>query len=302
MIAWPIVLGCDASGIVVKVGSTASSTFKEGDRVCGCTRLGVPGYSTFQEYFCMDAPLTLPFSKDISFQQGATIGVGTYTACLGLFTGLKLELPDLASSAASSIKDEWIIILGGAGSVGQYSIQIAKALGYKVITSCSKSTAALVRDLGADAVVDYSKSEADQLSEIKDVTAGNFFGVWDTVAKSESLGRKALTQISVSKTQKYFATTDDWSPMKEYGDEKTYRAKLGIIGREGEEIADSPTVNEDLASYVRFLGGLLEMGKLRPNELKVVSTGFEGVAEAVAIQQKGVGGGKKVVVDLQASE
>lgn len=49
--SFPIVLGCDASGVVVEVGSEASeSFFKVGDRVCGCTRLGELGYGTFQEY------------------------------------------------------------------------------------------------------------------------------------------------------------------------------------------------------------------------------------------------------------
>lgn len=48
--SWPIVLGCDSSGVVVEVGKEAESHFKEGDRVCGCTRLGEPGYGTFQEY------------------------------------------------------------------------------------------------------------------------------------------------------------------------------------------------------------------------------------------------------------
>lgn len=54
--SFPIVLGCDASGVVVEVGSeettskSSSSSFKVGDRVCGCTRLGEPGYGTFQEY------------------------------------------------------------------------------------------------------------------------------------------------------------------------------------------------------------------------------------------------------------
>lgn len=48
--AWPMVLGCDASGTVVEVGKEAESIFKVGDRVCGCTRLGETGYGTFQEY------------------------------------------------------------------------------------------------------------------------------------------------------------------------------------------------------------------------------------------------------------
>ena len=46
---WPIVLGCDAGGVVVEVGPEVSR-LKTGDEVCGCTRLGIPGHSTFQEY------------------------------------------------------------------------------------------------------------------------------------------------------------------------------------------------------------------------------------------------------------
>lgn len=49
VLSWPIVLGCDASGIVTKVGEGVSK-FKVGDKVFGCTRLGHPGYGTFQEF------------------------------------------------------------------------------------------------------------------------------------------------------------------------------------------------------------------------------------------------------------
>ena len=295
---WPIVLGCDASGVVVEVGKAAASDFKVGDRVCGCTRLGIPGHSTFQEYFCMDAKLTVKFPKDLSFQQGATLGVGTYTACLGLFDGLKLKLP--GPSTPMEPKEEWIVVLGGAGSVGQYSVQIAKIVGYKVIATCSRKTAPLVQNLGADAVIDYSKSEEDQLHDLKTITGGNFFGVWDSVAKSESLARKMLMEVSVAK-QKYFATTDDWTPMEKYEDHETYRTELGVGGRteEDEKVAST---NEQLESYIPFLTGLLDTGKLRPNEFKVVGTGFEDIPKAVEIQQKGASGGAKVVVDLQAVE
>jgi NADPH:quinone reductase-like Zn-dependent oxidoreductase len=51
--SWPLVPGCDASGIVIKAGNHAKSPlgglFKPGDKVCGCTRLGVAGYSPWQE-------------------------------------------------------------------------------------------------------------------------------------------------------------------------------------------------------------------------------------------------------------
>ena len=296
--AWPIVLGCDAGGVVVEVGKAAASDFKVGDRVCGCTRLGIPGHSTFQEYFCMDAKLTVKVPKELSLQQGATLGVGTYTACLGLFDGLKLKLPGPATPVEP--KEEWIVILGGAGSVGQYSVQIAKIVGYKVVATCSRKTAPLVQELGADAVIDYSKSEEDQLHDLKTITGGNFFGVWDTVAKSESLARKMLMEISVAK-HKYFATTDDWTPMEKYEDHETYRTELGVAGRDEEDETVAST-NEQLELYIPFLTRLLEIGKLRPNEFKVVGAGFEDIPRAVEIQQKGASGGAKVVVDLQTVE
>ena len=297
--AWPVVLGCDASGVVVEVGNgKAASVFKVGDHVAGCTRLGVPGHSTFQEFFCMDARLTLPVSKHFSFQDAATLGVGTYTACLGLLQGLKLELP---SHDTPTPKDEWVVVLGGAGSIGQYSIQIAKALGYKVVASCSKKTSSLVQDVGADATVDYSQSQNEQLQEFKSVTGGNFSGVWDTVAREETLARRLLDEVSTSK-QKHFATTDDWTPMEKYDSHETYRVELGPIGRAEGQSGGDMALDDALASYIPFLSRLLDTGKLRPNASKIVSTGFEGVGPAVEVQQKGAMGGLKAVVGLQSAE
>lgn len=54
VVDWPFVLGCDAGGVVVKTGSKVSN-LKVGDEVLGCTRLGVKGHSTCQEYVCETA-------------------------------------------------------------------------------------------------------------------------------------------------------------------------------------------------------------------------------------------------------
>lgn len=90
----------------------------------------------------MDAGLAIPMPKKFSYQEGAAIGVGTevgneisyaswrgsrgltgeQTASLGLYGGLKLQIPD--PKALPEVKDEWIVILGGAGSVGQYAVQV----------------------------------------------------------------------------------------------------------------------------------------------------------------------------------
>jgi NADPH:quinone reductase-like Zn-dependent oxidoreductase len=80
--SFPIVLGCDASGIVIETGSQ-NSRFAHVNGVpqgvFGCTRLGQPGYCTFQEYFLMDEHLAFkkPASwKDNAADMGATVGVG----------------------------------------------------------------------------------------------------------------------------------------------------------------------------------------------------------------------------------
>ena len=58
-------------------------------------------------------------------------------------------------------------------------------------------------------MIDYRKSEDDQLQELKTITGGNFFGVFDTVAKSLEWSLKALREVSTAE-KKYFTTTDDW--------------------------------------------------------------------------------------------
>lgn len=67
-----------------------------------------------------------------------------------------------------------------------------------------------VKKLGADATIDYRKSEDEQLQDLKTITGGNFFGVYDTVAKSAGFCYRALKEISTSTQERYYVTTDDW--------------------------------------------------------------------------------------------
>ncbi len=73
-------------------------------------------------------------------------------------------------------------------------------------------TPKLVQNLGADATIDYHKNESDQLEDLKATTRGNFFRIFDTVAKSADFALRALKEISSSAAQshKFFTTTNDW--------------------------------------------------------------------------------------------
>lgn len=77
---------------------------------------------------------------------------------------------------------------------------------------------------------------------------------------------------------------------------------LGLIGRSGPEIQASPTVNDDIASYVPMVVELVEAGKLIPNQYQIVGdVGFDGVIKALDMQAKGAGSGAKLVVRLQSA-
>jgi len=291
--AWPIVLGCDASGIVVETGED-TMRFKKGDAVFGCTRLGVPGYSTFQEYFLMDERLTFKKPGNISVEEAATVGVGSLTASLGLIAGTHLKFPEHPPSAANA--SEWILILGGAGGVGQYGIQIAKFCGYKVLTSCSPSNNKVVKSLGADAVFNYKISLEDQLAEIETITKRNFSRVFDASAMAAETAMESLKTCSSGKT-KYFSTTDDWTPMESEDNVEIYRIDLGLIGRSGD--AHAETINNAIESYIPKLENYLGNGMLKPMEYDIVGTEFEGVVKGINALSAGKGGGKKIVVRLQ---
>ena len=288
-------LGVDAAGTIVKVGSKASSKFKVGDEVCGCTRLGSRGYNTVQEYFLMDAEVTIPKPKNISIQQAATVGVGTETACLGLFNGLGIEVP--SADHLPEEKDEWLVILGGASSVGKFAIQIAVACGFKVIASCSAASADIVRDLDA-VVFDYKKPLEQQVKDVMAATGGKFARVFDAVASNDALAKalfKELNKEGKGQGQKHFATTNDWSGIGDFEGGKTYQIALGVVGR-----PDGTELNAHLAKFIPLIVGLIEQDKVAPSAYDVVGQGgFEDAIEAYKYQKKGAGGANKVLVKIQ---
>jgi hypothetical protein len=105
--SFPAVLGCDASGVVLEIGEGVTR-FKEGDAVLGCTRLGTPGHSTFQETFLMAERTSVKqVGNAVTLENGATIGVGLYVSSpLYIDTGLGLTNPTLDCRTRSSGWDE----------------------------------------------------------------------------------------------------------------------------------------------------------------------------------------------------
>jgi len=290
---WPLVLGVDAGGVIVEAGENATSEYglKPGDEVCGCTRLGTKGHSTAQEYFLLDANVTIPKPKNLSLAEAATLGVGAETACLALFEGLKIPLLDPAHLPEE--KDEWVVILGGASSVGKFAIQLARVCGYKVVASCSSRSAEVVKELGATPF-DYKTSVDQQLEDVLKITSGKYSRIFDAVAADDPVLAKALFKAS-SAPEKYFATTNDWAGIPDFEGGKTYWTQFGPVGR-----PEAKELNTSIAKYIPIIVVLVEAGKLKPSDYELIGPGgFGDAVKAYHYQQSGAGGSRKVVVKIQ---
>ncbi|TGO32967.1 hypothetical protein BHYA_0276g00120 [Botrytis hyacinthi] len=283
--SYPIVLGCDASGVVVELGPGVEK-FRVGDGIFGCaTRVGEEGYGTFQEFHLMDEKLAFKRPERVSVEEAATIGVGLLTAAICLDEGNNIMYP-----ATRENQPEWFIVLGGTSN-------LAKLCGYQVLASCSQSNAELVTSVGADATFDYKQSTETQLSEIEKITSGEFAGIFDASAASSAVGLAALNTKSTAKTQKTFSTTNDWDEIDEQKDIKIHHVHLGQMGNFGEPLGDA--TNSIVEKLIPRLESLLWKGLLEPNEGEIVATGFGGVSFGVDLSTKNEIGGKKILVKLQ---
>lgn len=82
--------------------------------------------------------------------------------------------------------EHWYLVYGGSTSVGFFAIQLAKLAGYKVVATASEHNHALVKEYGADAVVDYRQGADKCAEEIKKITNGSLEKALDCVAEKES--------------------------------------------------------------------------------------------------------------------
>ena len=286
---WPAGLGADASGVVVEMGKDAKNKygFKAGDYVCGCTRIGNRQYSTCREFFLMDAQVTMRKPSNISLAQAASVGAACQTACFGIFAGLQIAEP---KNGAVPTGDTWVLVLGGAGSVGRAGVQLASAAGCKVVASCSEKSFEAVKSLGATAVFDYHLPLDQQLDAIEKATSGTAITkVFDATSADNPELAKALFKKATG--TKLFSTTNDWSGIGDFEGGKTYEIHLGQIGR-----PESPQINSEIEGWDPMITSLIESGVLHPMEVEQVGSG--GFEDAIKAYQTKAGS-KKLVVKIQ---
>ena len=143
-------MGVDFAGTVEAVGKDVTQ-FKPGDEVFG-GRTGA-----FAEYVAVAEKFLIPKPDNISFEQAGAVQIAGLTALQGLRDSGKLHA------------GQKVLINGASGGVGTFAVQIAKTLGAHVTGVCSTRNVELVRSLGADHVVDYTKEDFTRAAERYDL-------------------------------------------------------------------------------------------------------------------------------------
>jgi NADPH:quinone reductase-like Zn-dependent oxidoreductase len=135
--------GCDFAGRVEAVGSGVTR-FRPGDEVYG--DVGAPD-GAFAEYLTVPQDLVERKPVNVSFEGAAAIPVAGNTALTGLRDAARLRV------------GQHILINGSSGGVGTFAVQIARAWRAEVTTVCSTRNIDLLRSLGADHVIDYTRED-----------------------------------------------------------------------------------------------------------------------------------------------
>jgi NADPH:quinone reductase-like Zn-dependent oxidoreductase len=148
-------VGVDFAGTVEAVGKNVTQ-FKPGDDVFG----GKGG--AFAEYVCRRAEGAVALKPaNITFEQAASINIAGITALQGLRDKGKVQ------------PGQKVLINGASGGVGTFAVQIAKSFGADVTGVCSTRNVDLVRSLGADHVIDYTKEDFTKSTDRYDVILDN---------------------------------------------------------------------------------------------------------------------------------
>jgi NADPH:quinone reductase-like Zn-dependent oxidoreductase len=146
-------LGRDVAGVVEAVGKNVTQ-FKPGDEVFGICRGSLAEYAVTSERALVMKPGNVPFA------QAASLPLAGLTALQGLREG-KIQ------------PGQKVLINGATGGVGTFAVQIAKSLGAEVTAVCSTRNVDLVRSIGADHVIDYTKEDFTQSGQRYDVIFDN---------------------------------------------------------------------------------------------------------------------------------
>ena len=276
-VKYPVVLGQDVAGTVEDVGPTAASKFKVGDRVFGFSiNNGFKGYVTLNHALAAKIP------NSLSFNDASVFPLCVTTSSLALFGKDYLALPFPTLNPPST--GESVLIWGGSSAVGSNAIQLAKAAGLEVLTTCSPHSFHYVKSLGANKVFDYNiPSVTDDV--VAELDKGICAGIYLAAGKVAD-----ACQVSHRSTQKLFVASSN--PVVPGDAPEGVEAKMTFGAGGADAFKEILPI-----TFGGFLLEALEKGvyKVAPPPEVVPAKGLEGIQDALDRLKKGVSARKLVV-------
>jgi NADPH:quinone reductase-like Zn-dependent oxidoreductase len=256
--------GCDLAGRVEAIGENVT-TVQPGDEVFGCP-FG-HGLGALAEWASVSEELLAPKPVNLSFDQAGAVPMAGLTALQGLRDHGRIEA------------GHKVLIIGASGGVGTFAVQIAKSFGAEVTGVCSTRNLDLVRSIGADHVIDYTREDVDR-------SAGRYDLVFQVAGtRSPADCRRELTPKG---TLVLISGDSDgrW---------------LGPLSRPIQAVAMSPFIGQRLVTYtvkpkrddLQFLAELVEWGAATPVIDRTYALGE--VPDAMRYLEEGHARGKVVV-------
>ena len=254
------VRGSDAAGVVEAVGPEVTG-FRPGDEVFGTCD------GSFAEYALAKGDKLAPKPSNLTFEQAAVVPTSATTALQGLRDQARVQ------------SSQHVLIVGASGGVGTFAVQIAKSFGAEVTGVCSTSKVDLVRSIGADHVIDYTRDDFAKGTRRFDVIVDTGGNRPLSDLRSALTGRGTLVIVGAE-------TGGRW---------------LGGTDRQLRALVLSPFVSQSLRTFVAkdnaddlmVLKGLIESGKVTP----VVDRTFplQQTPDAIRYLEAGQTRGKTVI-------
>lgn len=252
--------GCDAAGTVEAVGS-AVTRFRPGDEVFGDATNS--GWGAFAEYVAIDEATVAQKPESVSFEEAAALPTAGVTALQGL------------RDKGGIRPGETVLVNGASGGVGTFAVQLAKEFGAEVTGVCSGPKVEMVRSIGADRVIDYTR---------EDLTAGGT--VYDLILAANGSRKLAEYRRVLKPRGRYVQTGGGGNQLME-------AMVLGpLLSRKGGQQMGNILMKPNAAD-LELLAGLLAARKVIP----VIDRRYplNEVPEAIRYVEEGHAKGKVII-------
>ncbi|OYX85098.1 MAG: NADPH:quinone oxidoreductase [Flavobacteriales bacterium 32-34-25] len=271
----PLILGHDVAGVITKVGKKVTK-FKVGDAVYA--RVADFRIGTLAEFIAVDEKDVALKPKNISIEEAASIPLVALTAWQALVENAKLQ------------KGQKVFIQAGSGGVGTIAIQLAKHLGATVATTASEKSFEMLKNLGADVLIDYKTQDFETILKEYDLVLNS--QDTNTLEKSLRIVKPGGKVISISGPP-----TADFA--KAIGAPWFVKVILSLISSGIRKKAKKLGVNYSFlfmkadGTQLSQITSLIESGAIKPVLDKTFP--FEQTNDALAYVESGRAKGKVVV-------